>query len=412
MDSPGSPQIISSPAPDSAQAWLRLAATMLISTIGGVGMWSVVVALPAVQAEFAVPRAEASLPFTLAMVGFAVGGVIMGRLLDLAGILGPLAVGAIALSVGYLGAASAGSLVVFALAHAVIGFGSSVTFGPLMADISNWFVRRRGAAVTLCSAGNYLAGTVWPPLVQRFIVLYGWRETHVGIAMFCGAAMLLIGVLALRGRAPVVVPGVSAASRTGSPAALGLTPGALQILLALASVCCCVAMSMPQVHIIAYCGDLGYGVARGADMLALMMAFGIVGRVGSGFIADRIGGMPTLMLGSALQGVALLLYLLYDGLISLYVISAVFGLFQGGIVPSYAIIVREYFPAKEAGTRVGFILMMSLFGMALGGWLSGYIYDLSGSYRAAFFNGLGWNAVNGAIVLWLLFRRHSRVAYA
>jgi len=385
---------------------------MLISTIGGVGMWSVVVSLPAVQAEFAVPRAEATLPFTLAMVGFAVGGVIMGRLLDLGGILVPLAVGAVALSVGYFGAANAGSLLIFALAHAVIGFGSSVTFGPLMADISNWFVRRRGAAVTLCSAGNYIAGTIWPPLVQRLIAFYGWRETHAGIALFCGAAMLLIGVLALRSRAPAAVLSAGGASRTSSPAALGLTPGALQILLALASVCCCVAMSMPQVHIIAYCGDLGYGVARGADMLALMMAFGIVGRVGSGFIADRIGGMPTLMLGSALQGVALLLYLLYDGLISLYVVSALFGLFQGGIVPSYAIIVREYFPAKEAGTRVGIVLMMSLFGMALGGWLSGYIYDLSGSYRAAFFNGLAWNAVNGAIVLWLLFRRHSRIAFA
>jgi MFS family permease len=412
MELPGSSRVVSPPSQDSAQAWLRLAATMLISTIGGVGMWSVVVSLPAVQAEFAVPRAEATLPFTLAMVGFAVGGVIMGRLLDLAGILGPLAVGAIALSVGYLGAASAGSLLIFALAHAVIGFGSSVTFGPLMADISNWFVRRRGAAVTLCSAGNYIAGTVWPPLVQRSIALYGWRETHVGIALFCGAAMLLIGLFALRARAPAIVANSSDASRSSTPAALGLTPGALQILLALASVCCCVAMSMPQVHIIAYCGDLGYGVARGADMLALMMAFGIIGRVGSGFIADRIGGMPTLMLGSALQGVALLLYLFYDGLMSLYVVSALFGLFQGGIVPSYAIIVREYFPAKEAGTRVGIILMMSLFGMALGGWLSGYIYDLSGSYRAAFFNGLGWNAVNGAIVLWLLFRRHSRIAFA
>src|SRR5580658_5588344 len=159
-------------------------------------------------------------------------------------------------------------------------------------------------------------------------------------------------------------------------------------------------------------GDLGYGVARGADMLALMMAFGIVGRIGSGFIADRVGGLLTLMLGSALQGVALLLYLLYDGLVSLYVISAVFGLFQGGIVPSYATIVREYFPAKEAGARIGIILMTSLFGMALGGWMSGYVFDLTGSYRAAFFNGLGWNAVNGTIVLWLLFRRQGRVAYA
>ena len=385
---------------------------MLISTIGGVGMWSVVVSLPTVQTEFSAPRSEASLSFTLAMVGFALGGVVMGRLLDRAGILWPITVGAIALSLGYVCAANAGSLVVFALAHAVIGFGSSVTFGPLMADISNWFVRRRGVAVTLCSAGNYIAGTIWPPLLQQFIALYGWRATHTGIALFCGAAMLLVGLVALRARAPAATAAADTAARTASPATLGLSPGALQILLAVASVCCCVAMSMPQVHIVAYCGDLGYGVARGADMLALMMAFGIVGRISSGFIADRIGGMPTLMLGSALQGVALLLYLLYDGLVSLYVVSALFGLFQGGIVPSYAIIVREYFPAKEAGTRVGIILMMSLFGMALGGWLSGYIFDLTGSYRAAFFNGIAWNAVNGAIVLWLLFRRHSRIAYA
>jgi MFS family permease len=412
MQMPTAPNTAKAPMPDSGQSWLRLAATMLISTIGGVGMWSVVVSLPAVQADFAAPRSEAALSFTMAMVGFAVGGVVMGRLLDRAGILWPIAAGAIALSLGYLAAGSAGNLGVFALAHAVIGFGSSVTFGPLMADISNWFVRRRGVAVTLCSAGNYLAGTVWPPLLQRSIAFYGWRATHIAIALSCGVAMVLIAAVALRSRAPVITATANAAARTASPSSLGLSPGALQILLALASVCCCVAMSMPQVHIVAYCGDLGYGVARGADMLALMMAFGIVGRIGSGFVADRVGGMPTLMLGSALQGIALLLYLLYDGLISLYVISAVFGLFQGGIVPSYAIIIREYFPAKEAGARIGVVLMASLFGMALGGWLSGYIFDLTGSYQAAFLNGVGWNAVNGAIVLWLLFRRHSRMAYA
>jgi MFS family permease len=412
MEARLTPSPVNAAVPDSRQAWWRLAATMLISTIGGVGMWSVVVALPVVQSEFGVPRAAASLPFTLAMLGFACGGVIMGKLYDRAGILRPLAVGAAALSLGYLGAAGAGSLAVFAVAHALIGFGSSVTFGPLIADISHWFVRRRGVAVTLCSAGNYVAGTVWPPLVQRFIALYGWRATHVGIALTCGALVLLIGIIALRRRAPAGLMNATASSRMGSPATLGLSPSVLQTLLAVASICCCVAMSMPQVHIIAYCGDLGYGIARGADMLALMMAFGIIGRIGSGFIADRIGGMPTLMLGSALQGVALLFYLLFDGLASLYVISAVFGLFQGGIVPSYAIIVREYFPAKEAGTRVGIILMTSLFGMALGGWMSGYIFDVTGSYRAAFFNGLGWNAVNGGIVLWMLFRRHSRMAFA
>jgi MFS family permease len=400
------------PVSDSGQAWLRLVAAMLVATIGGVGMWSVVVALPAVQSEFGVARAEASLPFTLTMLGVAGGGVVMGRLLDRFGIFVPLSLGAVALGVGYLGAAGSGSLILFALSQALVGFGSAATFGPLMADISNWFVRRRGVAVTLCSAGNYLAGTLWPPVLQHGIALYGWRWTHACIGLACATAMFLVTVTALRRRAPSVLLNASTETRGRSPASLGLSAGALQTLLALASVCCCVAMSMPQVHIVAYCGDLGYGVARGADMLALMMGFGIAGRIGSGFIADRIGGLRTLMLGSALQAVALLLYLLYDGMVSLYVISAVFGLFQGGIVPSYAIIVREYFAPKEAGARLGLILMASLFGMALGGWMSGYIFDLTGSYRAAFFNGLGWNAVNGAIVLWMLLRRRSRLAYA
>ena len=182
------------------------------------------------------------------------------------------------------------------------------------------------------------------------------------------------------------------------------SPPTLQVLLCIAGVACCVAMSMPQVHIVAYCGDLGYGVARGAEMLSLMLGFGIISRVASGFIADRIGGVRTLLLGSVLQGAALFLYLLFDGLMSLYVISALFGLFQGGIVPSYAIIVREYFSPREAGTRVGLVLMATLLGMALGGWLSGAIFDLTGSYRAAFLNGLGWNLVNVSIMTWLLLR--------
>jgi MFS family permease len=399
------------PVTDSAQAWLRLGATVLLSTIGGVGMWSVIVALPAVQSEFAIPRAEASLPFTLAMLGFAAGGVAMGRLLDRVGILGPVSVCAVALAIGYVAAAGAHSPATFALAHVAIGFGSSATLGPLMADISKWFVRRRGVAVTLCSAGNYFAGALWPPVVQHAIASYGWRATHAAIGPLCGAAILLIAFAALRRQAPASSEEASG-PRTASPATLGLSPAALQTLLAFASVCCCVAMSMPQVHIVAYCGDLGYGVARGADMLALMMAFGVVGRILSGVIADQWGGLRTLMLGSALQGIALVMYLFFDGLFSLYAISALFGLFQGGIVPSYAIVVREYFPAKEAGTRVGVVLMASLIGMALGGWMSGYIFDATGSYQAAFVNGLAWNIVNGTIVLWLLYRRRSGVAFA
>jgi MFS family permease len=400
------------PAPDSAAAWLRLAATILVATVGGVGMWSVVVALPVVQADFAVPRAEASLAFTLTMVGGATGGVVLGRLLDRAGILPVLLVGAVLLAVGYVGAAYAGSFAAYAIAHGVIGFGSSIALGPLMADISHWFVRRRGVAVTLTSAGNYVAGTVWSPVVQHLIASIGWRSTHAGIGIASGIAIVLIGLIAMRGRAPDARAAANVVAGGNATGALGLSFFSLQVLLCVASVCCCVAMSMPQVHIVAYCGDLGYGVAHGADMLAVMMAAGIVSRIGSGFIADRVGGLRTLLLGSVLQGTALALYLFYNGLVSLYVVSALFGLFQGGIVPSYAIIVREYFPPQQAGARVGIVLMTSMFGMALGGWLSGLIFDLTGSYSAAFLNGLGFNAVNITIVLWLLYRRRTSMAYA
>jgi MFS family permease len=371
-----------------------------------------VVALPAVQAAFGVARAEASLAFTLTMVGGAIGGVSMGRLLDRAGILPVLLVGATLLAIGYVGAAFAGTFAAYAAAHAVIGFGSSIALGPLMADISHWFVRRRGVAVTLTSAGNYVAGTVWSPVVQHLIASVGWRSTHAGIGVASAAAIIVVALVAMRGRAPDARAAPDAVAGGGAAGALGLSFFSLQILLCVASVCCCVAMSMPQVHIVAYCGDLGYGVAQGADMLAVMMAAGIVSRIGSGFIADQFGGLRTLLLGSLLQGTALALYLFYDGLVSLYVVSALFGLFQGGIVPSYAIIVREYFPPQQAGARVGTVLMTSMLGMALGGWLSGLIFDLTGSYSAAFLNGLGFNAVNGAIVLWLLSRRRAGVAYA
>jgi MFS family permease len=184
------------------------------------------------------------------------------------------------------------------------------------------------------------------------------------------------------------------------------------VLLCIAGVGCCIAMAMPQVHIVAYCADLGYGPARGAEMLAAMMGFGIVSRIVGGLIADRIGGLQTLLLTSVLQAVALFLYLWFDGLVSLYVISALFGLFQGAIVPMYAIIVREYFPPGEAGTRLGIVLMATLVGMALGGWMSGAIFDLAGSYRAAFLNGIAWNMLNVGIVAWLLLQPGRRLARA
>jgi MFS family permease len=389
---------------DSALAWLRLVIAVVLSTIGGVGMWSVVVVLPAMQAEFGIDRAAASLPYTLTMLGFAAGGVITGKLADRFGITVSVIVSTLALGAGYFAVGSAGNLWQAAIAHGVlIGAGTSSTFAPLMADMSHWFRRRRGIAVSIAAAGNYLAGTIWPPVVQHFTATDGWRATYVGIGIFCLVTMLPLSLL-LRRRIDAHHATIATAEAAQRQAALPLSPSALQILLFFAGVCCCVAMSMPQVHIVAYCGDLGYGVARGADMLSLMLGLGIISRVGSGFIADRIGGVRTLLLGSVMQGVALLLYLMFDSMFSLYVISGLFGLFQGGIVPMYAIIVREYFPANEASTRVGFVIMGTVLGMALGGWMSGVIFDVTGSYQAAFLNGLGWNLLNVSIATFLLIR--------
>jgi MFS family permease len=398
---------------ESTYAWIRLGISLMLGTIGSIGMWSFVVALPAVQAEFAAPRGEASLPFTLTMAGFAAGGVVMGRLGDRFGIVPPSLCGVVLLGAGFVSSGYAPNLWWFALGQGVIGLGSSATFGPLMSDISHWFVRRRGFAVAVASSGNYLAGTIWPPLIEHFVTGEGWRATQIGIGIGCVASMIPLALM-LRRRAPVHGGENGAGQAAPAHGSLGISPNALMVLLCLAGVGCCVAMSMPQVHIVAYCGDLGYGPARGAEMLSAMMGFGIISRLVSGFVADRIGGLGTLLFGSVLQGVALFLYLWFDSLVSLYVISALFGLFQGGLVPMYAIIVREYFRPQEAGARLGVVLMATLLGMALGGWMSGVIYDITGSYRAAFLNGIGWNLLNVGIVLWLLQRegRGRRMAYA
>ena len=389
---------------DSAYAWTRLAVALLISTIGGVGMWSVVVVLPAVQGEFGVARADAALPYTMTMIGFGIGGVVMGKLADRFGIVLPVIVGATMLCLGYVLSASTTSILQFSLVQGVlIGFGTSTTFAPLLADTSLWFMKRRGAAVGMIASGNYLAGTVWPPIVQHFVQTSGWREAHLGIALFCLATMPPLALLFLRKRAPTTAPAAAMAYGGSSPVRpLGLAPGTLQLLLVIAGISCCVAMAMPQVHLVAYCSDLGYGAARGAEMLSLLLACGILSRLTFGWISDHIGGLRTLLLGSFLQMVALILYLPTDGLVSLYLVSALFGLFQGGIVPSYAIIVREYFSPKEAGARLGTIIMATLFGMAFGGWMSGVILDATGSYQVAFVHGILWNLLNLSIAGWLL----------
>ena len=273
-----------------------------------------------------------------------------------------------------------------------------------MADISHWFVKWRGRAIVVVAAGNYLAGVVWPLAISTALPSLGWRGVHVAIAaivLACSAPL----ALAMRRRPSEASLRRAEAASAQARADIGVSPRALVGLLVLAGFSCCVAMSMPQVHLVAYCGDLGYGVAVGARMLSLMLGLGIVSRLASGVLSDRIGPILTLAIGSFMQGLALLLYTQFNGLTSLYVVSGVFGLFQGGIVPMYAIICRELLPPRQAGANIGFVVAATTFGMAFGGYASGLIFDWTGSYRAAFLNGVAWNVLNFAIVCWLLWRR-------
>ena len=394
---------------DSRYAAGRLLTTLALVTLGNGGMYVVAVVLPTVQAEFGVGRADASLPYTLMMVCLGLGGLVTGRMADRHGIAPVLGVGAAAVAAGYMLAALSDNIWTFGLAHGLLlgMLGSSATFAPLIADTALWWNKLRGIAVAICASGNYVAGAVWPPIVQWGIESFGWRPTYMAMGLVCGAGIALLS-LRMRLRPPQVdvapAASVAMALAPDTRRPFGLAPAHAQSLLFIAGIACCVAMAMPQVHIVAYCVDLGFGAARGAEMLSLMLVCGIVSRLVSGLICDRIGGIRTLLLGSVLQGVALLMFLPFDGLVPLYVISAMFGLFQGGIVPSYAIIVREHFPPQEAGARVGALVMATLVGMALGGWMSGWVFDLTGSYQAAFLNGIGWNLLNLSITSYLFFR--------
>ncbi|UWS04708.1 MFS transporter [Phaeobacter inhibens] len=388
---------------DSRYSWTRLLITLAIATVANVGMWAVIVVMPAVEVEFGADRASASLPYTLTMIGFAVGNLVIGRLVDRFGITLALCAAALLSAISYGLAMLAPDMIWLSAAHLFLGLGTAAGFGPLIADISHWFQRRRGIAVALVASGNYLSGAIWPTALADMLAESGWRSVYATLAVVTLLVVVPLS-LVLRRRIAFDAQGDSAAVSASNAARVGLSPRQLQWILGLAGIGCCVAMSMPQVHIVAYCVGLGYGPTVGAEMLSLMLLGGVVSRVISGLVADRFGGVRTLLVGSILQCIALFLYLPYDGMVSLYLVSAIFGLAQGGIVPSYALVVREYMPPEEAGTRVGFVMMMTILGMALGGWMSGWIYDVSGSYQLAFVNGIFWNGLNIAIMVLLLMR--------
>jgi MFS family permease len=370
---------------------------------------AVIVLAPAAQ-EFETGRGAASLPYALFMIGFGTGGVVMGRLADRFGIVVPALLGSLCLPAGLFAASHAASMMQFGLALGVLcGFlGASFVFAPLVADVSHWFTARRGLAVGIAISGSYMAGAVWPPILQLLMDSEGWRATYAWLSVFTLCTMLPL-CLVLYPRPALDISSVEGATvKPLQHRSLEMPPNVLQCLLCVAGIGCCAAMAMPQVHIVPYVLDLGFPAARGAEMLALMLGFGIVSRVVSGWLSDRIGGLRTLVVGSVLQALVLVAFLGAHTLTTLYAASIVFGLVQGGIVPSYAIIVRTFFPASQAGWRIGVAFLFTICGMALGGWMAGAIYDATGSYTWSYVNAIAFNLMNLAIAVSLL-RRYQRL---
>ena len=387
---------------------IRLVAALTLMTIGGSGMYSAIMVLEPAALEFSSGRGGASLPYASFMAGFAVGGVVMGRVADRYGILLPALLGSLALPAGFLLCVQATSILHLCVVLAVLcGFlGAAFSFGPLVADTSLWFTARRGLAVGIVISGNYLAGAVWPPILQHYFDQQGWRATFNDLSWFTLCTMLPLSLLLTR-QPPKKNIQDAAVHPADDHRPLAMTPLNLQCLICAAGMGCCVAMAMPQVHIVPYVLDLGHPAARGAEMLGLMLGFGVISRVGSGWLSDRIGGLKTLLIGSGLQTVVLIAFLGSESLAWLYGVSIAFGLSQGGIVPSYAIILRTFFPVAEAGWRIGLALFFTIGGMAVGGWIAGALYDLTGSYTASFINAIAFNIFN-LIIAQALLRRVKR----
>ena len=389
-------------SPDSLYSLTRLIITLFIAIVGNAGMWGIVVIMPNLGDEFQVSRSVLSIPYTLTMLGFALGNVFLGRIVDRFGITRAIILASLLNAFGYVCASIFDSFLALAFFHLFIGLGTAVSFGPLLADISLWFRKYRGIAVAITASGNYVSGAIFPILLGGLISDYGWRISYFLLALSC-IFIILPASFFLQRRLDKKYSDEQERQASIMSTSSRFKPLTLQIILSIAGICCCVAMSMPQIHLVTMCVDLGYGSQVGAEMLSLMLLGGVISRLVSGVLVDFIGGVRTLLLGSSLQCIGLILYYPTTEMNSLYLVSLIFGLSQGGIVPSYAIIVREYMPPQEAGARVGIVIMATVIGMAFGGWISGVIFDATNSYQLAILNGIIWNLVNILIVASLIF---------
>ena len=390
---------------DSRQAWLRLFLVFTMSVLGTAGMWSVVIIMPSIQNEFQLDRAASTYPYVTTMFGYGFGNVIIGRMLDKIGIKKPIIFALSLLITSYLLSTLANNILWLSIIQFFLGFSAAAFFGPMMADISKYFNKRKGLAVSLVASGQHLCGALWPFIIKDFLIEGDGRNAHLFIALICSIFIPIlfyfIGNKSPNSKNNTLV--LEEIKNTNSNLKLPISNQRVQTLLMIAGIFCCVAMAMPQVHIVPLCIDSGFGLGVGTEILSFMLFAAVTSRVLFGLLSDKIGPIQTLILGSALQAISLSMFLPFDSQLSLYIVAIFFGLSQGGIVPIYAVIISKFLPANEVAERVGLLIFATIIGMSLGGWLSGEIYDYTSSYSLAFLNGIFWNIINLIIMIYLFF---------
>jgi MFS family permease len=398
---------VSAPGIDSRAAWVAAWAALAAMTIAYGAPLIVIVGMKPIGAELDATRSSLAAAGSFTYLGAAFGGIVAGWLAGKLGVRRIVLFGATMVALGLL-LSSLGSLLPLYAGHGLlIGLlGTSCMFSPLLTYVSRWFDRRRGSAVALISSGQSIAGALWPPLIQLGLDTIGWRRTMMIYAVF---ALLAVGAIALAFlRPPPQQPPAVARSRTaaGSHAmTLGLHPNLLMALLMLAVFTCCMPMSMPMQHVVAYCGDLGFASQYGAAMLSVMLGSAFLARQFWGWLSDRIGGFQTLVWSSLAQATALTGFLLTRDMTVLFAVSAAFGLGMAGLLPAYVIAIRECYPVEEANWRIPTVMFAGFLGMAGGGWAAGLFYDAFADYYPAFAAGIGFNLLNLAVLLFLVRRR-------
>lgn len=391
-----------------------LIASLLFMIIGTGSIYFIVVALKLISAEFDWPRVVPSTAYALQYLGGGFGGIFMGWLLDRSGMGLPALLGTVMIGAGAILTSMISSpWELYLIYGGMLGFlGRATLFSPLTANITRWFEHNRGRAVGIVGSGQAISGAVWPPVFQLFFDAIGWRETAVWYGVFVLATMLpLVLILRMRPPEPEAAPAGVTGRRPangGQRSLAGMTPLRMQLTLSIASVGCCVAMSLPLAHIVSHVSDLGYDPANGALALSVMLTCAAFSSFfGVGYLTGRFGGLRAIFVFSTAQMVFLVALAFIDGLVSIYVIAALFGVGYGGILPCYPVIIREYLPAKEAGRRTGLVVLFAGGGMAIGSWLGGTVFDQTGAYDLAFLIGGAFNLANLAIIASLIIRTGS-----